>query len=217
MESTLYALNNSDNVTIIFNPSPLLTFDQIDSFPWHKVNWLLVNEGEALDLYDALVRKDHDKGTPGTPSPIHELIASLSEQPPLCNTNIVCTLGKDGVLAVIPTLHKRNSAHGSPSFMSFPAAELQGTTRDTTGAGDCFTGYFVAGLMEFDAHAEVGREIQEDDMARILKKCVQVDAQSFRLCFITDFIQAAGMCVEKRGTIDSIPSRDEVEARMSIN
>jgi ribokinase len=75
MESTLYALNNSDNVTIIFNPSPLPTFDQIDSFPWHKVDWLLANEGEALDLYDALVRKDRDKGTPGTPSPMHELIA----------------------------------------------------------------------------------------------------------------------------------------------
>jgi ribokinase len=217
MESTLHALNNLVNVTTIFNPSPLPTFNQINSFPWHKVDWLLVNEGEALDLYNTFVHKDRDKVRPGTAGPIHEMIAGLSEQPPLSNTNIICTLGEDGVLAVIPRFHKRNALHGSPSFMSFPAVNLQGTTRDTTGAGDCFTGYFVAGLMEFGPHAEVGREIQEEDIARLLKTCVQVHVLSLHLHFTTDLLQAAGMCVEKQGTIDSIPSRNEVETRMSAN
>jgi len=174
MESLHYALNNSGNVTTIFNPSPLPRPDEIDKFPWQKIDWLLVNEGEALDLHSVLTHQDQENGTP-----IRDIIAGLSDQPPLSQTNIICTLGKDGVLAFIPTCHKPKSLHDAPSFMYFPAAKLQGTTRDTTGAGDCFTGYFVQGLMEFDAHAKVGREIREEDVARILKICVQVGIHCF--------------------------------------
>jgi len=198
MESIHYALNNCRNSVTIFNPSPLPTSEQIDSFPWHKIDWLLINEGEAFDLHHAFTHPDRDISKPNPSISAQELVVGLSAQPPLNKTNIICTLGKDGVLALIPKFHKSSIPHEVSSFMYCPAIELQGETRDTTGAGDCFTGYFVQGLMEFGPHAEVGKEIQELDIAHILKTSVH----------------AAGMCVEKSGTIDSMPTRAEVEARM---
>ncbi|GLB45170.1 putative catalyzes the phosphorylation of ribose at O-5 in a reaction requiring ATP and magnesium [Lyophyllum shimeji] len=197
-ESTLYALNNSGNATTIYNPSPMPSPDQIKSFPWNKVDWLIVNEGEAEDLYNALC-EPNGRPAGSVPRSHRELLSLLSGQPAFATTNIICTLGKDGVLAFIPAFHRPKTAHEAPSFMHFPAATLQGTIRDTTGAGDCFTGYFVQGLMEFGPGARVGDEIREQDVAKILKIC----------------IQAAGMCVERPGTIDSIPTMSEVEARMS--
>jgi len=199
-ESTLYALDNSKNTTTIYNPSPVPAPDQIKNFPWNKVDWLIVNEGEAEDLYDALCEPDDRRRDSklSVPRSHRDLLSVLSAQPAFATTNILCTLGKDGVLAFIPAFHQPKTAHEAPSFMHIPAATLQGTVRDTTGAGDCFTGYFVQGLMEFGPHARVGREIREQDVAKILKICVQ----------------AAGMCVERQGTIDSIPTKLEVEARM---
>ena len=35
--------------------------------------------------------------------------------------------------------------------------------------------------------------------------------------FEADHVQAAGMCVEKHGAIESIPNRAEVDTRMSTN
>lgn len=188
MDSIHYALNHSREMTTIFNPSPLPTPDEIANFPWQKVDWLLVNEGEALGLHNAFIHSDTERSAPDTSETtfIRELISVLSAQPSLSKTNIICTLGKDGVLAVIPTFHRpqSQSSHDTPlaKFIYVPAAELQGTIRDTTGAGDCFTGYFVEGLMKLGAHAKVGREILEEDVLRILKICVQVRKQRRSKC-----------------------------------
>jgi len=194
MQSTHYALQNAKNAAVILNPSPLPSAGEIREFPWHKVDWLVVNETEAEGLYLAML------GTEGTPSPsvsTREVLSLLSAQPLFKETNIVCTLGADGVLAFIPTFHR--TSHEAPSFIYLPAARLRGEIRDSTGAGDCFTGYFVQGLMEFGSHAVVGKDIKELDITRLLKRCVY----------------AAGMSVEKSGTIESIPTRGEVEERMA--
>jgi ribokinase len=183
MASNHYALNHSGGGTTIFNPSPLPGPAEIDNFPWQKVDWLIVNEGEALDLYNALTHTNTTASSTSESQPIRELINGLSKQPSLCKTNIICTLGKDGVLAFIPAFHKSKSSQDTSTFLYLPAAKLQGTIRDTTGAGDCFTGYFVEGLMEFGAHAKIGSEIQEEDIAQILKVCVQVNKH----CFLTSF------------------------------
>ena len=197
MQSTHYALQNAKNATVILNPSPLPSASEIREFPWHKVDWLVVNETEAEGLYHSMM------GTEGTTSPsvsTREVLKLLSAQPLFKGTNIVCTLGADGVLAFIPKFHRPITSDNDarPSFIYLPAIELRGKIRDSTGAGDCFTGYFVQGLMEFGPHAVVGKDIKEFDITRILKRCVY----------------AAGMSVEKPGTIDSIPSRGEVEERM---
>jgi ribokinase len=171
MQSTHYALQNAKNATVILNPSPLPSASEIRDFPWDKVDWLVVNETEAEGLYLSMM------GTEGTSSPsmsTREVLVLLSAQPLFKETNIVCTLGADGVLTFIPTFHRPITSHEAPSFIYLPAARLRGAIRDSTGAGDCFTGYFVQGLMEFGAHAVVGKDIKELDITRILKRCVYV-------------------------------------------
>jgi ribokinase len=167
VQSTHYALQNVRNATVILNPSPLPSADEIRKFPWHKVDWLIVNEAEAEGLYF------FTSGTEGAPSPSvppREVLTLLSAQPLFKETNIVCTLGADGVLAFVPTFHLPMTT----SFIYLPAARLQGEIRDSTGAGDCFTGYFVQGLMEFGPNAVVGKDIKELDIVRILKRSVYV-------------------------------------------
>ena len=175
-ESTLYALDSVRNATTIFNPSPLPTSEQIRAFPWERVDWLIVNEGEARDLYSALQGE-------ASPSSHHALITALSGLPSFTITNIIYTLGKDGVIAFIPAFHRSKKVPDSLSFMHIPAAELRGAVRDTTGAGDCFTGYFVQGLMELGRLAKVGADIDEISIVNILKRCVQASTCNNRHFF----------------------------------
>lgn len=173
MDSTHYALQNARNATVILNPSPLPSPSEIREFPWHKVDWLVVNEAEAEGLYFSI------SGTEGTLSPsvsTRQLLISLSAHPLFKETNVVCTLGADGVLAFIPTFHRPITVDEGPSFIYLPAARLQGDIRDSTGAGDCFTGYFVRGLMEFGPNAMLGKDIKELDIIRILKISVYVSS-----------------------------------------
>ena len=80
-------------------------------------------------------------------------------------TNVICTLGAQGVIAVIPSLMH-------PIYM--PAAPVRDAgVRDTTGAGDCFTGYLVAGLMQ---RSERGAPMGEAEMTEMLRRCVQVSS-----------------------------------------
>ncbi|GAW04130.1 ATP-binding protein [Lentinula edodes] len=97
-----------------------------------------------------------------------------------------------GVLALVPSLQD-STASSEPILL--PAAKLQDGVVDTTGAGDCFTGYLVAGLMKM--HDERSKVLQRKEVISILKRCVQ----------------ASGMCVEKRGALESIPHAKDVDTR----
>ena len=168
-----YALDNARNATIIYNPSPLPSDQELSRFPWNKIDWLIVNEAEATGICRSLNRS---RANTTANMSTRELVFLLSAHPSFATTNIICTLGGDGVLAFIPTFHRPKTAHEAPSFMHLQAAKLQGEIRDTTGAGDCFTGYFVQGLMEFGPYAKVGKTIREQEIARILKMSVYVSA-----------------------------------------
>ena len=171
--SMQYALDNARNATIIYNPSPLPSDQELSRFPWNKIDWLIVNESEATGICRSLNRS---RANTTANMSTRELVFLLSAHPSFATTNIICTLGGDGVLAFIPTFHRPKTAHEAPSFMHLQAAKLQGEIRDTTGAGDCFTGYFVQGLMEFGPYAKVGKTVREQEIARILKMSVYVSA-----------------------------------------
>ncbi|KIY52994.1 Ribokinase-like protein [Fistulina hepatica ATCC 64428] len=177
MRSTLFALDaakqGGHNITTVFNPSPMPSPDQLRAFPWAKVDWLLINEGEGEELCALLSSARAAKSS-------SDVLASLVGLPAFAHTNIICTLGGDGLVAAVRT------ANGERTVIRLPASKLQGDIRDTTGAGDTFTGYFVRGLMEGD---------------------------NFEIC-LKRAIQAAGMCVERRGTVASIPLRRDVDARL---
>ncbi|KAI0289989.1 Ribokinase-like protein [Russula brevipes] len=168
--STLAYLNYAyaRGLTTVFNPSPMPADTQLRAFPWLALSWLIVNEGEADGLLHAI------RGNPDGP----EHFAS---------TSVVCTLGAAGVLA---------SLCGQREMLYVPAVALEGNVRDTTGAGDCFTGYFVTGLMQTG-----NKQLSKDEAFELLRFSAQ----------------AAGMCVEKSGAMESIPERVGVEARAMSN
>ncbi|MCJ7765665.1 MAG: ribokinase [Thiovulaceae bacterium] len=84
-------------------------------------------------------------------------------------SRIVLTLGKEGVR------YAHNKQH-------IKVAALKVETIDTTGAGDTFIGYFLAGLM------------QGSDIEQCLKRAVK----------------ASALCVTRRGAADSIPLLEEL-------
>ncbi|THH19344.1 hypothetical protein EW146_g1811 [Bondarzewia mesenterica] len=186
-------------IITIFNPSPMPPADQIRSFPWTALSWLLVNEVEAEGLLNSLGSQPSPSlldGGLSTPaewpafpalSATYPIVKKLSSHQCLSSTNVVCTIGPAGAIAIIPTL---------TDAIYVPAAKLQGDVRDTTGAGDCFTGYLIAGLMRL---YDSGTNTLSQDNATDL------------LIYST---HAAGMCVEKRGALESIPRRMDVDARL---
>lgn len=149
----------------------MLTESQVKTFPWHRVTWLVVNEGEVSDLcriFESDVQKSVPEfemvsGAPFSHLSAYPLLLRLSRHVPAIN--IVCTLGAAGVLTLVHSL--ADQGNSGPIYLH--AASLQGDIRDTTGAGDCFTGYFVAGLMSLQ-----GSIISRDDLVNVLRRCVQV-------------------------------------------
>ncbi|EEB87481.1 hypothetical protein MPER_15155, partial [Moniliophthora perniciosa FA553] len=166
---------SSRGIVTIFNPSPMPKDEELKSFPWHQLTWLIVNEGEANDMYkiltsrsDSTSREVIDVGK----SPYADVLAypvalRLSSQMP--ETNIVCTLGGYGVLILLPTLR---DAAGLPEPIFLPAAKLEHGVVDTTGAGDCFTGYMAAGLMKLQ-HQKSSNSLNREDVVNVMKRCVQ--------------------------------------------
>ncbi|KAJ9118078.1 hypothetical protein QFC24_006350 [Naganishia onofrii] len=50
----LRAAASQQNVTTIYNPSPMPTSSELAAFPWNCVGWLIVNEGELGDIAKAV-------------------------------------------------------------------------------------------------------------------------------------------------------------------
>lgn len=133
----------------------MLTPAQLREFPWKHLSWLIVNEGELGDLLLAF-------GSSANPGEAKEDelqakasagILELHENDYFSkNVGIICTLGAKGILCYEP----------GKEVGYLPAAKLQNPVKDTTGAGDCFAGYFVAGLMS-------GKSLQD-----ALKTCLVV-------------------------------------------
>ncbi|WFD31918.1 ribokinase [Malassezia sp. CBS 17886] len=161
-------------ICTIFNPSPMLGKDELRAFPWTGVDVLVVNEGEAHDLVVALHGEAADQ-----PSPAHTLagLSSLSNTPWL-----VMTRGGRGVLAGV-------LLEGTRTWLDLPASAPRAVV-NTTGAGDTFTGYLVAGLMKEEPQTRAAAE---------------------------NVLRAAGlaacMAVEVDGAMESIPAVAAVQAR----
>jgi ribokinase len=136
------------------NPSPLPTAEQTRDFPWERLNWLIVNEGETKDLLasvgeprsvDAIELVIPPEGVPEHRTVVlsaHTIGSKLASHPRFAGVNIICTLGSVGLVAFVTSVQDV----GKRAFY-LPAAKFDGPVVDTTGAGDCFTGYFVSGLM----------------------------------------------------------------------
>ena len=166
-------------IVTIMNPSPLPTAEQTRKFPWEKLTWLIVNEGEARDLLasvgnpqtvDTVELVLPSEGSPEDKTVIrsaHAVGSKLTNHPTFKDANIICTLGSVGLVAFVSL-----AQNGGKKAFYLPSAKLDGPVVDTTGAGDCFTGYFVSGLMG------IGRG-HEGDILDILNTSIKVCPPGF--------------------------------------
>ena len=128
--------------------------DRLKDVDLHCISWLLVNEVEAAQLS-------------GSSDPEESWRLLHAQYPAL---SLLITLGKDGSIAFTEGAVIQQEA--------YPADAV-----DTTGAGDTYTGYFVASLAE-------GRPLQE---------CMQRASL------------AASISVTRPGAAGSIPEKNEVD------
>lgn len=174
-DSTLVHLSyaHAQGLVTIFNPSPMPVDTQLHAFPWVALSWLIVNEGEAESLLRVIggnsrnykLEEEYPANWPDDNSQrlAFSTLNKLRHCEHLAATGVVCTLGAAGVLA---------SICGLSEILHLPAAALEGNVRDTTGAGDCFTGYLVAGLMQFG-----NNQLSKDQAVELLRLGVQVCLQ----------------------------------------
>ena len=133
--------------------NPAPMTDNIKDLPLAKLDTLIVNQGEAEALCGAA---DIDEMT--------RQMAALAPQ-----TRVVVTLGGDGAMLL---------ANGEVTHMNSPSVDVV----DTTGAGDTFVGYFLAGVAE-----------GMNDHNALQRACL-----------------AGSIAVTRQGAITAIPDRSEV-------
>ncbi|MFC2073910.1 PfkB family carbohydrate kinase, partial [Campylobacterota bacterium] len=128
--------------------------EKVKSYPLEYIDIFIIN---ALEGEMLTGEKDPQK-----------IMSRMQELYPHSST--VLTLGKEGLIYIDKDTHIKMDA-------------LKVETIDTTGAGDTFIGYFVAGLAQKES----------------IEKCLQMG------------VKASALCVGRQGAGDSIPTRDEVD------
>lgn len=192
-DSTLAFLGSAKdaNATTIFNPSPMPSAKELQAFPWNTIDWLLLNEGEAGDIAQALSSTASKAASvisegielPAEATSALAILSGVKSLPQMATVNFVCTLGAHGVILF------RSEAE----WLYRPAAKLLKPLKDTTGAGDCFTGFFTAGLMRVSGPPTL------ENLAGVVDEC----------------LAACSMGVEIAGAAESVPTRSQVLDRMS--
>ncbi|KAF9092777.1 hypothetical protein BGX29_010289 [Mortierella sp. GBA35] len=174
-------------MTICFNPSPM-TAELPKQYPLHLVDYLLINEIEAQGLYSHLTapKSDADSFTSSshiTASESFPVLEKAYEQ----ISGIIITLGGDGLVARFRTNEE------DVKMKEFQMGIVKGNVVNTTGAGDTFSGYFVANLVR---NQEPNKRFSEDQLKAALEEASH----------------AASLAVGKEGAMDSIPLKDDVDA-----
>ncbi|CAD6891749.1 unnamed protein product [Tilletia controversa] len=169
------------SITTIFNPSPLPTEAEAREFEWDLVDVLVVNEGEAGALVSLFGAND-----------VHA--PSMEEKLVRCPKIerirwIIVTRGDRGVSAYV------RQGDGPQRETIDQAAFKPEQVIDTTGAGDIFLGYLVAGLLMYGGDANL--PATTPDIEQILRFAAY----------------AASMAVGQRGALESCPNGAEVMQR----
>jgi len=158
----------------------MLTFEQLEAFEWVNLDWLLINEGEGQDLLAALAPTSTSTAVMNA----EEILSKLRGTKLGGLKGIIMTRGAEGVIASLE----------NGEIVSAGAGKVEGGVKDTTGAGDCFTGYFATLLSTLSTSSPL--------TAKKLEPILEIACQ------------AAAMCVEKHGAMESVPSLKEVKGRM---
>lgn len=150
---------------LALNPAPM--GPEVQDYPLEKLSWLVVNEIEGLELSGI---NPEEAGGVKSDAAEDAVVAELRRRYP--DTVVVLTLGKKGAI--------RADGHGLIRS-HFPDV---GPIVDTTGAGDTFMGFWLAGEV-------AGMEVE----AGLRRACA-----------------AGALAVTRPGATTGIPMLDEVEA-----
>ena len=165
-DTVFYAIRRASELgkTVILNPAPAPLPEQIPEDIWGKIDYFTPNETELLKLtgQDILSMENVKKGA-------ESLIQKGVK-------HVLVTLGDKGVFF-----------HDGKNTEVFPARKVEAV--DTTAAGDCFSGAFVAGLAEGKSIADAVA------MANL----------------------ASSLAVTRKGAQSSIPTRQELDELMKHN
>jgi len=160
------------DMAVVFNPAPFEAAI-VMGFQMDKVDVLVVNESEAEDLSRAV------RGV----KRVEEVFRWWGRLKVL-----VVTKGAEGAVAWL----KEKEREVVEVVIPAEKAEVV----DTTGAGDTFTGYFVAAMLRAGVHPG------DDAFIKTAKSALR------------EAVVAAALTVERAGGMESIPSLEEVKARM---
>ncbi|KAI9031760.1 Ribokinase-like protein [Phycomyces nitens] len=155
---------------VLFNPAPL-TQGILNTFPFDKVSILVVNEHEAEDLCREFGGNWQCKGL--------DIAGELFSQFTTIQ-GIVVTMGGEGVVGKF---------RDQGEIRDFKVPSRKVPVKDTTGAGDTFVGYFLAGLVRSEAKTYFERVHNALEEANL----------------------AASIAVQREGSMVSVPSLEEVE------
>ncbi|KAI8985946.1 Ribokinase-like protein [Pilobolus umbonatus] len=106
-------------LSVLFNPAPV-SKDLINHFPFKDINILVVNEHEAISLYEELNKDAH--------TDVMDIATVLMDHSNALE-GVIITLGKEGVVARF----KRDN-----EIRNYRIASRKVIVKDTTGAGDTF-------------------------------------------------------------------------------
>lgn len=187
-------------LSILFNPAPM-TPGIIDVFPFDKVAILIVNETEARFLYEQISgEKAEGKGL----DLAAELLKRFSNM-----QGVVVTLGSQGVVA------KFQKAGGGIRDFIVPCQKVK--VKDTTGAGDTFVvsrTFCCKGEKEYSRKWDTKQDAQGFFLAAFVRN--QEEDYFTRVNNALEEANiAASIAVEREGSMDSVPTLDEVQARKS--
>ncbi|KAI0227216.1 putative ribokinase, partial [Massospora cicadina] len=173
---------------VVYNPTPLDSNLAI-SIPWNKVDVIIVNETEALELVKILggdVSSFPSDAKAFSVENWTDLATKLSSAEQFSRGFgwLIVTLGSKGSLAL------QSKTDGSSLYSSCVTPPVP--VQDTTGAGDTFLGYLVSHLAR---HCDTGnRNISPEIMQRSIELASA----------------ASALAVTRPGAMASIPSIDEV-------
>ncbi|CAG8597111.1 17600_t:CDS:2 [Acaulospora morrowiae] len=168
---------------VTFNPAPL-SVNIMEIFSFDLVDYLILNKLEAKQLHEQILKMNNSTGLDRLYPTPEEALKTLSIEFPQL-VGIIITLGSEGLIAWYRPMNKL-----------YTLTSFKTTVRDSTGAGDAFTGYFVASIAR--------------NQQKYMQESEETSAQVF-LNALKEATVAAGLAVSKPGAMESIPYWNDVQ------
>ncbi|KAJ3150534.1 hypothetical protein HK101_001956 [Irineochytrium annulatum] len=181
---------------IILNATPITSTFTSSGSMLDSVDFLIVNKHEAVAL---MKRRGDAEERQFEESPV-EAAAEFRRMFP--RSSLLVTLGARGGVFIWK---------GSDEVVAFKAEEV-GSIVDTTGAGDTFTGYFIASMINENLVDALGGEANDGMNDGVQRRTLSAFRRALNVAST-----AAAICVGRPGAMSSIPKMEEKEGAGQAN